>query len=332
LVVQEIHRPPAPFLRYVDQVVGTNHPGIEYKFSQGVLTDLDVDVVHVLDANLDLLLGTSGETPLHRLLAVLALTRNLRRHRIALVRTIDETTCRVERHTLSRLACRLLDKSTSIFIAADTSLVSRGSSRARVIPHPHFRERFDGYPRGEQVRGRMLIIAPGSELSDDAISLLALPSVATVPGLTLRLAGTASGPLRKSIQSAMARSRSTLSARFERISDGASVQEFDAAELVLLPKARSSADLQTLFLALSLERPVLTPRTDLTMSIANSVGHGWLFLSEGSLTAQTIDGTFAALRESDRARQPDLTGRSLAATRDAYAALFRSAASATHPN
>lgn len=322
VLVHETHRPPAPVLRYIDQVVGTPSTGVEFRYSRGVLTSFDVDVVHVAEPNLDLLLGTRGVSPYQRLLSTLALARNLRKHQIALVRTYDGYTA--PRPKADRLSERVLDRMTSLYITVDPSVSTPAPDRTTVIPHPHYRDRFVGYPRGEQVQGRMLCITQGY-LPASARGLLAVARVTSTPGVTLRLAGRATRTLIRSIRSAVAQHSGIVSARLEHLSDGAQVQEIDGAELVVVPRIESMEDLQDVFLALSLDRPVLAPRTAITARLADEVGPGWLHLSDGPMTAEDVDTAFSVLRASDRSDRPNLEGRDLEATHAAYATAFRAA-------
>ena len=324
-MVHETHRPPAPILRYIDQIVGMPSPATDFRYSQGVLTRFDVDVVHVAEPNLDLLLGTRGAGAPQRLLASLALARNLRRHRVALVRTLHPGIVR-RRRRIERLVNRVLDDVTNAYVVFDESAETPDPTRTTVIPHAHFRERFVGYPRGEQVRGRMLCIA-GSVLPESARDLLAMARVTNAEEVTLRLAGVAPEALEASLRSVVARHPAVLSARFESLSDGARVQEIDSAELVVIPQTDSLEELQLVFVALSRDRPVLTPRTDAMAAVAASVGASWVHLTEGPITAEAVDTAFAALRAAPRQQRPALDGRDLATTRAAYAAVFRHAAS-----
>jgi hypothetical protein len=324
LIVHETGRPPAPVLRYVDQVVGSPSD-VEFRFSQGVLTAFDVDVVHVAEPNLDLLLGTRGASGYQRLLATLVLARNLRRHRIALVRTLHHPGKR-RTGRAQQLANRALDRATTAFVVLDGMAGSPDARRTAVIPHPHFRDRYVGYPRGGLLRGRMLCVSAG-DLPAQVQGLLAIPRITNTEGVTLRLAGTAPRALAESIRSAIARHAGTVSARLERLSDGAQVQEIDSAELVVLPKIETLSDVQIVFLVLSLDRPVLLPRTEAMARLADQVGPGWVILSDGPITAQVVDDAFASLRSNDRAERPALDDRDLATTHAAYAAVFHAAAS-----
>jgi beta-1,4-mannosyltransferase len=226
---------------------------------------------------------------------------------------------------IQRLANRVLDRATTTFVVLDDSSASPDAARTTVIPHPHYRDRYVGYPRAAMVRGRVLCVSAG-ELPSQAADLLAIPRVTDTAGVTIRLAGIAAGALQEFARSAVAQHSATVSTRFERLSDGAQVQEIDAAEIVVLPKVESLTDLQLVFLVLSLDRPVLVPRTAATSRLAEQMGPGWVHVTDGPITAEVVDEVFAAIRGSNRAERPALDGRDLAATHAAYESVFRSAA------
>ncbi|WP_336645763.1 hypothetical protein [Microbacterium sp. USHLN186] len=315
-----MHRPPAPLLRYVDQVAGDGPTEVEFRFSRSVLTDFDIDVVHVLEPHLETLLGTGHGGPLQRLFAVRALTSNLRKHRIALVRTLPGVGASIG-HDRS-LAQRMLDEATTAFVVFHESTLTPDASRTTVIPHAHFGERFRGYPRAHSVEGRVLCVARG-KLPKAAGALVGTPRVSGIQGVALRFAGEADESLERVIRSAVAQHPRTVSMRLERLSDGARVQEIGAAELVAVPEVESMGDLQTVFLALTLDRPVITPRSPQMAALAEEVGPGWVHLTEGSITASALDEAFTAIRSTSRSRSPRFTQRDLRAVISRYSTVFR---------
>ncbi len=326
LTVHFTHRPPAPVLRYVDEVVGESNPGLTFRYSQGVLTSFDVDVVHVVDSSLDTLIGTADASSRQRLLATWAFVRNLRKHRIALVRTVDGTDQRDQRSRSDRIASELLDRVTSAFIVRDAFTQTPAPARTHLIPYSEFGERFVGYPGATQVPGRLLCIARGF-LPSSAVGLLQLIRVTNTPGLTIRFVAPAHRLSATKLKGAEARRSKLISTRLERISDGARIQEIDAAELVVLPRApHTPHDLQILFLALSRRRPVLTPRTEALAELSDEIGVGWLHLTDGPITAEAIDLAIDFGRATERSGAPNLEGRSLASTRAAFAQVFERAA------
>lgn len=325
LIIHEVHRPPAPLLRYVDQVAPEESSDIKFRFSRSVLTDFDVDVVHLLDTHLDMLLGTKNAGPFQRFLAVKVLTANLRKHGIALVRTLPDAWTDGAGSRAGSPATRMLDKATTAFVVFDESTPTPDASRTVVIPHAHFRDRFKGYPRGETIEGRLLCIARG-ELPSASSRMIGVPRATNTAGVSVRLAGEATEHLAQSIRSAAARHPSRVSARLERLSDGARVQEIDAAELVAVPEIGGIADLQTVYLALSLDRPVIVPRTPHMVALAAEVGTGWLHLTDGPITAAAVDDALGSLRRARSRRSPRFIERDLQAVMGKYSETFKRSA------
>lgn len=324
-VVQEVHRPTAPLLRYIDQVVGSGSEHLEFRFSQGVLTRFDIDILHVADENLGDLLGTPEAGSPASPLAVAVLVRNLRRHDIALIRTLSPASSDPPSGRSSRWAQSLLDRATDAFIVFDESTPTPDADKTTLIPHAHYRDRFLGYPRASIVRNRVLCIAP-TKLPPETHGLVAIPRAANTTDLELRVVGSAAPALARAIDSEAARYPRHLSARLEALSDGAQVQEIDAAELTIIPQTRTIEHYQALFLALSLDRPVLTPRTEAMTRLAQQVGPDWLHLSDGPVTADALDLALARVRAAPDGTRPNLHGRSLQTTQNAYAVLFEDVA------
>lgn len=294
---------------------------MQFRFSRSVLTDFDVDVVHVVEPQLDQLLGTKHAGALQTLLATLALIRNLRKHRIALVRTIPGIGQHPRQRPRASVATRLLDRATSAFVIFDVSTHTPDARRTTVIPHAHFRDRFLGYPRHEMVPGRVLCIA-GDRLPAVASGLIAIPQLTDTPGVTLRFCGEGDEGLKQRIRAASARHSLILSGRLENLSDGGRVQEIEAAEIVAVPEVRTLMDLQTVFMALSLNRPVITPATPMMTELARQIGPAWLHLSEGPITAAAVDDAMGSSRRPGKPLAPDMAGRDLVTVRMAYQKLF----------
>lgn len=317
------HRPPSPHLGYVDQIVGEGASDIDFLFFNGPLKRDDVDVVHVHD--LDGLLGGPGATGTQRLENARAVAKHLRRHRISLVRTVTGDAEQAGDGWADRMATRILDRATTAFVVFDEATRTPDPARTTVIPFAHPGERFLGFPRTEQVPGRLLCISP-TFLEPRAAGALKVFSVTDTPGLSLRIVGEVSSEFETLIPRVAARRPDDISTRIERISDGAMVMEISAAELVILPRIETLDDLTVLFTALSLDRPVLVPETGPLRRQADEVGPGWVHLHAGPLTAQLVDETIARLRDADRVGPVDLERRHPDAVAAKYAALYGDAA------
>lgn len=199
---------------------------------------------------------------------------------------------------------RWCDRRTRAWIVLnELSTVPTGTDRA-LIPHGDYTDWFARYPKSDPTIGRLVsfgLIRPykGTEL------LLESFAHVTTLGASLRIVGKPStDELRAAVESA-AGVDNRISAVLDYVEDSTLALEITAAQLVVLPY-QNMHNSGALLLALSLERPVLVPGTDVTRALANEVGPGWVHLYEGALTTAALD---AALAAPAPARTPDLSAR-----------------------
>lgn len=301
---------------YVDQVVGDGLAKDEFSFFMGSYRARDVDVVHFYDVGG--FLGGRDRTAKQRLATATEIVEDARSRGIALVRTVLGGPERED------AATGVLDEATDRFVVLDPTTPTPDPSRTTHIPHAHLRERFAGYPRGEQVPGRLLCIGRAG-VGRSAEGPLKVFSVTDTPGLTLRVVGEEDPTVETTLARAVRRSPGGVSSRTAMLSDGELIREIDGAELVILPATDSLADLGLLFTALSMDRPVLMPDGPDARALAEDVGPGWVLRHDGQLTAEALDEAVVELRSGARATRPDLDGRGIGATVAAYAEAYRSA-------
>lgn len=314
------HRPPQPNVRYVDQVLGERLSDIDFQFFQGALSRYDVDVVHV--HRLESLLGGPKKSSAERLAAATELVKTLASNRIALVQTLCG-----RRQGGQEEWCNVIDQATSAFIVLDEATPTPSEQDTTLIPHAHYRDRFLGYPRAEQVRGRILALSR-DRLGSTSEAPLKTFGLTDTPGLSLRVVGEADASFADLAARARARNPDTVSTCLERISDGAAVMEITAAELVILSGTQSLDELSMLFLALSLDRPVMVEESETMRLLSEEVGPGWIFQHVGPLTAELLDETIADVRRIPRADSPKFNGRGWDSTAAKYAQVFHAAAAA----
>ena len=337
LLVFSSHRTPAPRVSYIDQVVGDGSQGIDFNFFRGVLRQTEMDVVHLARPDI-FLASTRGRrrSLKQRVLAAalpvvraVTLAVTLRRHRIALVQTLHGRAARRRGGWVTRLPRRILDAATTSFVVVDpTTTVPRGKPVTH-IPFGEYRERFEGYPRAEQVQGRLLVVGP--ELGRRDVAPVTLAPLTDLAELTFRVVGSLTDPVAvTTVNEAMTRCPA-VSARDERVSDGTMVQEISASELVLISRTDELDELSTVFMALSLDRPVLVPDSPAIRRVADSVGTGWVLTYEGGLSAEGLEAAVTALRAAPPTGRPNLEGRDPATTSAAYARVFRDAAAKAGP-
>lgn len=323
LTVLEAVSPPDGTTRYVDQVVSLAPDWVRFRYlGARALAGLGYDVLHVHwpDALV------RGRWHALRCLGLLALLELLRWRRIAVVRTLHNL--QPHEHGGSRLealAMRRLDDRTDYTVTINPVTPIPGG-RGVYIPHGHYRDRFAGIARAAVVPGRLLyagLIRPykGVDLLLSAFKALDERS------LTLRLVGKPSPELRALIEQAQA-DDARISSALAFVPDADLVAEMSAAELVCLPY-RELHNSGILLVALSLDRPVLVPRTPTTLALAQEVGPGWIYLFDGELGADDLRRALHQVRADTRAARPRLEGRDWAVVGEAYARAFAEAARRT---
>jgi beta-1,4-mannosyltransferase len=299
-------------VRYVDQVIGERDGMIDYRFGRALLDEAGLDVVHL--PSFRGLFGAQGPTGPRLVAETIRFGRDLRRRRIALVRTLTEA----DRHggRWQRLAARALDRFTTAYVVLDDTVTPPGGKPVTLIPYADLGARFVGYPRAAQVPDRVLWLGAGRlEAGVEELVASGVPQ-----DLGLRFVG-AAGP-RTQVRLA------GLDTRLERLSDGALIQEITAATLVVVPAVEEPEDLSAVHTALSLDRPVLVPDTPAMRSLQRDIGEAWIHLGPLPVTAETLRSVLGRLHDDQHDRGPTLPGASLVETAERYAEVFRAASAA----
>lgn len=319
LRVLESINPPDGTTQYVDQIVELAPPWVRFSFlGAKSLASLRYDVLHVHWPE-SLLRGRSHVL---RCLAFVALLEVLRLRRIAVVRTLHNLQPHEDGSRLEAAVLRWLDRRTT-FTVTINPVTPIPAGRGVYIPHGHYRERFTALPHQTPVAGRLLYagtIRPykGVDVLLDAFRAL------DDPALTLRLVGQPSREMRPLVDR-MRSDDGRISATLAFVPDALLVAEITAAQLVCLPY-RQLHNSGVLLAALSLDRPVLVPRTPTTEAMAQEVGPGWIHFFDGVLQAQDLRQVMAKVQTESRPERPRLDGRDWRVVGQAYADAFAQAA------
>jgi len=293
--VLQVLDPPDGTTRYVDQIVHGLPADITlgwFTWRRALTESYDVLHVHWPER---LTRGRSRwKRPLIRVAFCVLLLR-LRLSRTAIVRTEHNVGPHEAGDPFERALLRWLDRWTTLAIQLNPTTPTRTGRRNVMIPHGHYRDRFAAYPRRPVTPGRILyfgLIRPYKGVD----RLLECLAEAPDPDLSLRIVGRPQSAYWRDLVAAAAEADPRISARLEFVDDATLVAEVSAAALVVLPylELHNSG---TLLVALSLDRPVLVPRTPSTQALAAEVGSEWVSLYDGVLTAEAIT---AALRRATR--------------------------------
>jgi glycosyltransferase involved in cell wall biosynthesis len=270
------------------------------------------------------ILGQGGRRLSGRLarwvLAALLLVR-LSLTRTPVVRTMHNVELPADANGAQRLLLRWFDRLTTHRIVLNDRTECPGP--ATTIPHGHYRDWYTG-PRSDAVPGRLQYVGLVRRYKGVEGLVGAFRSVAD-DSLTLGISGAASSPELAATITALADGDPRVTLRFDFLSDDELVAAVTAAELVVLPY-RFMHNSGTLLAALSLNRPVLVPRTPVNADLAAEVGPGWIHTFTGDLTAEAIEAALAAAHEP-RPAAPDLSAREWADAGHAHLAIYRLALS-----
>ncbi len=317
-VLEAVHAPDGT-TRYVDQVVSKAPPWVTFSYlGARRLVELRYDVLHVHwpDALL------RGRCHRLRCIGLVGLLAVLRRRGVAIVRTLHNLDPHEGGSRFEAWATRRLDRATTYFVTINpVTPVPLG--RGVYIPHGHYRDRFADLPRRTPVAGRLMyagLIRPYKGVDRLLDAFRAVDDAS----LTLRLVGRPTRELRAAIEQAQA-ADARISSRLAFVADAELVAEMTAAELVCLPY-RELHNSGVLLVALSLDRPVLVPRTPTTEALADEVGPGWIHCFDGALDADALQGALTRVRRETRAARPTLDGRDWTVVGRAYAEAFVAAA------
>ncbi|TNM61081.1 GDP-mannose--glycolipid 4-beta-D-mannosyltransferase [Streptomyces sp. NP160] len=294
--------------RFVDQVTQMAPAEVQvqyFSWRRALLGGYDVLHLHWPEL---LLRASSRRRRALRRSAALALLVRTRVLRTPVVRTVHNTTPHEPGSRAEALVLAAVDRATDHFVLLNpTTRVPRdaGRTRSTVILHGHYRDRFAEHPRSQAVSGRVVyagIIRPYKGVD----RLIEITGELGRRGAAVRVVGSPSGGMRELVESAVDR-EPALSARLEFVPDADLVAEVTAGELVVLPY-RELHNSGALLVALSLDRPVLVPRTPSTEALRDEAGEEWVHLYDDELTADDVVSALQRVRAGSGG-SPHLAGR-----------------------
>lgn len=303
-----------------------DEPGIaaaNFSWRRALLGRYDVFHVHWPE-NL-----VSGRSPLKQLVRqglFAGLLLRLRLSGTPLVRTVHN----VDRPAgISRRESLLLDwadRWTTLWLILNEYTPVPEGAAVELLPHGHYRDWFADFPRDAPLPGRICYFGRLRRYKgvERLVSAFRLLDESRVGPVRLAIGGL---PSTDDLVQALTDlidgdERITLKLGFQ--SDADVVASVTGSELVVLPYVamhNSGASLA----ALSLDRPVLVPDNEVTRSLSEEVGPGWVHLFRGELDAPILSETLQAIRTGDRAERPDLSRREWPASGACHARAYRRA-------
>ena len=298
--------PPDGTTKYVDQMTVGAPSDVEIAyFSWKRALRGQYDVLHVHWPEF-LLRARSARLRLSKRQALRATLLLARVRRIPIVRTVHNLHPHESGGSAERRVLDAVDRQTEVFIRLNPTTELDPGMVGVTILHGHYRDRFALHPRAQRENGLILyfgIIRPYKNVE----RLIEVYSERERPGTRLRIVGSPSRELRGRITQ-LADRHDAVSAELEFVKDAELVREISAASLVVLPYAEMHNSGAAL-VALSLDRPIVVPRTPSNSALAAEVGDQWVLQYDGELTDAVLTAAIAAATGIDRASRPKLDGR-----------------------
>lgn len=250
--------------------------------------------------------GTRSSRHLKRLLSLLLLVRLHFKQSCVIIRTIHNVRPHEPMHTVDRFISSRLDEITSGWVHLTPTTTFRDGRPEVVIPHGHYKDWLDGWPRSCAHPGRAIffgMMRPYKGLED----LIAAFSRALGRDVRLEITGHVQDDALAARLRSAARSDDRIEINAGYQSDQELVKSISSASVVVLPY-RSMVNSGALLYALSVGRPVLAPRTPANELLAEEVGHPWVRLFDPPLSVHALEDALTAAVVPPSS-QPDLSGR-----------------------
>lgn len=252
--------------------------------------------------------GSTAPRKLARRAFAIALRIRLTLTPVAVVRTMHNLAPHSDVSEWERRYLAWLDRRTDHVIVLNEHTPRDAGTAATLIAHGHYRDWFDSVPRADPAPAALGFVGlvrryKGVEDLLDAF----IATAKAAPALTLRIAGS---PSDRDIEQDV-RARASADARV--VLDLRYLAEHEFAHVVtqcsgvVLPY-RSMHNSGSVLAVLSLDRPVLVPRNEVTEALAAEVGPGWITTFDGPVSKIALL-EFAATIEQLPSRAPDLSAR-----------------------
>lgn len=323
LTVLQSLAPPDGTTKYVVQLASGMPADIELKyFSWRSALFGKYDVFHVHWPEFLLRADSKFKTAL-KTVALIALLTRLKVTRIAVVRTIHNVEPHESGGALERYLTGRLERMTSLFIRLNPVTRYPCGRPCVTIPHGHYVDWFAEKPILKSSAGRILscgLIRPYKGIEE----LLALYGKGACTKTVLRIVGEPRDTELKEIIQTACRESDKVSARLDFVPDDDLVREIYESEIVVLPY-RKMHNSGIVFLALSLQRPVLVPENEVNTILASEVGPGWINTFAGDISLDQIHDAIAIAKKEAEGSSPNLKGRDWPSVGEAHSRAYKTA-------
>ncbi|MCX7523029.1 glycosyl transferase [Microbacterium sp. STN6] len=329
-VLESFARPRATTNPYIVQLAsalnGERHCElILFSFKRAILGRYDVFHVHWPEV---IFTGHSTFKSLIREALTALILARIQLTRRALVRTRHnvELPSGLNRRQLALTAW--FERLTTINIHLNAVTQSATPVPSVTIPHGHYKDWFRDYPQRAPIAGRIAYF--GLIRRYKGVERLVARFLETrVPTMTLSISGKPSTPEIQANLCEMVGGDDRVEFTFKFLTDAELVSAATGAELVVLPYRFMHNSGATLT-ALSLNRPVLVPDTEVNRLLAEEVGDGWVYRYSGELALEDLESTVAAVHAKQTVGEPDLTARSWRRAGERHVQVFKEAVALVH--
>lgn len=215
-----------------------------------------------------------------------------------------------------------LRRRTGTWIVLNPTPVQIPTGQVVQILHGHYRDWFADCARPDTQPGRFLffgLIRPYKQVGGLIDAFVELNDSTT----SLRVVGACSDPAVQERVAGLGDDRSNIEVDFTFVSDQQLAVEVGRAELVVLPY-KEFYNSGAALLALSLGRPVLTPRSEASLALQEEFGAEWVLVFDGDLCGAHLKDALALLRsQTARDPLPDLSRREWAGIAAAHNEIYQ---------
>ncbi|MET4637648.1 glycosyltransferase [Mycetocola sp. 2940] len=286
--------------RELSSTPGITH--LPFSWKEALRGSYDVFHVHWPDA---LLAARNPGTRLGKRLAFAALLLRLRLRGTAVVQTVHNVTA-AEGRALDRALIGHLEDLVSLRIRINPATEVPPDVPSELIAHGHYRDWFGPMPRRRQVAGRIGYVGliKAYKGADDLVAAF-LEAHRAEPALSLVVAGQPRDEAIAQKLRGLALADPDISLELSYVRDERLTEIITESEIVVLPYRRMHNSGAALA-ALSLDRPVLVPRTPANEALAREVGAGWVHFFDGALSSEALLEAVHTVRERSAGPRPRL--------------------------
>lgn len=296
-----------PYVHMLDEALATT-PGIEHlRFDrrQALFGRLDAIQFHWPET----LFGSgTGAKGLARRAYAIALRARISMGRVAVIRTVHNVELPGDVSPWQRRYLEWVERRTDHRIVLNELTELPEGAESTLIPHGHYRDWFADVEKTDAAPGTLGFVGLVRRYKgvEDLIRVFTETAEAA-PELRLRIAGnpTSAGLADEVRASAKADGRIELDLRY--LSEPDFARAVMSSSGIVLPY-RFMHNSGTVLAALSLNRPVLVPRTAVNEALSAEVGPGWITMFDEELAASDLLAFAEAIRTLP-AGEPDLSAR-----------------------